>query len=444
MAGPGQNVRLCFEDVNRALCGNVPSPFRDLLDIAVYVYVADQAFRRGSLTDRHFGADWRRRLCFHIPVRDPDLWKETEVMQLLVSALSFLTEDEYGFQFERLVSGVPIQNYFRFIDGDGARRVEEVVLYSGGLDSTAGAVQEAVLDRRRVMLVQHRPSPKPTPRQRALIRRLRAKVGASAPDLATVRVNKKKSLTRETTQQSRSFLFTALGAALACTLDLPRVRFYENGVTSLNLPPSPQVVGARASRTTHPKVLEALSRLLTHLAGRRFTVENRFQWQTKTDVVRHIAAADCADLIRLTTSCVCHRRSRNERPHCGQCSQCIDRRFAVLAAGQESADPAEDYRLDLLTGAQADGHPRTMLAVYVEMARQIAQMQSVQFFGRYGEAGRVLRHVDGAPEEVAQRVFKLYQRHSREVMKVVEDGIALHAAAIARRSLPPSCLVRLV
>ena len=50
----------------------------------------------------------------------------------------------------------------------------------------------------------------------------------------------------------------------------------------------------------------------------------------------------------------------------------------------------------------------------------------------------------GPPEEVAQRVFKLYQRHSREVMKVVEGGIALNAAAIARRSLPPSCLIRLV
>jgi hypothetical protein len=173
-------------------------------------------------------------------------------------------------------------------------------------------------------------------------------------------------------------------------------------------------------------------------------VENRFQWRTKTDVVKHLADAGCADLIRLTTSCASHRTTSNEQPHCGRCSQCIDRRFAVLAAGQEDADPANEYEIDLLTGERSEGHPRTMLAVYVEMARQITRMQSIQFFGRYGEAGRVLRHVDGSPEEVAQRVFNLYQRHSREVMKVVENGISRLAQAIAWGSLPPSCLIRLV
>ena len=35
-------------------------------------------------------------------------------------------------------------------------------------------------------------------------------------------------------------------------------------------------------------------------------------------------------------------------PHCGQCSQCIDRRFAILAAGQDEDDPEDAYKVDLL------------------------------------------------------------------------------------------------
>ena len=38
-------------------------------------------------------------------------------------------------------------------------------------------------------------------------------------------------------------------------LGLNRVHFYENGIISLNLPVCAQVVGGRATRTTHPRVM---------------------------------------------------------------------------------------------------------------------------------------------------------------------------------------------
>jgi hypothetical protein len=161
-------------------------------------------------------------------------------------------------------------------------------------------------------------------------------------------------------------------------------------------------------------------------------------------VVEYIARAGCGDLIRLTASCSNPREGRADVPHCGRCSQCIDRRFAVLAAGQEAADPARGYRLDLLTGERAEGHPRTMLAVYVETASRIAQMAPLQFFTRYGEVSRALRHIEGNPDGTAQKVFDLYQRHARQVSKVVDEALARYAAQIRRRELPASCLVRLV
>ena len=39
------------------------------------------------------------------------------------------------------------------------------------------------------------------------------------------------------------------------------LRFYENGVVSMNLPMSAQVVGTRATRTTHPRVLAGFEQL---------------------------------------------------------------------------------------------------------------------------------------------------------------------------------------
>jgi hypothetical protein len=126
MWGKRPNVHFTFEDMLRGMFGRVPDPFVDLIDIAVYVYCADQAVPRGEPTDRNFGEDWRRRLFFRLPVREPARWNDSETQRLLVAALSFLTEDEYDFRFEPLREEEPTQNYFRFTSptapGGGPRR----------------------------------------------------------------------------------------------------------------------------------------------------------------------------------------------------------------------------------------------------------------------------------------------------------------------------------
>ena len=97
-------------------------------------------------------------------------------------------------------------------------------------------------------------------------------------------------------QRSRSFLYMALGSTVAQMVGLSRVRFYENGIVSFNLPPSPQVIGARATRTTHPRVIDGFGGIISTLAGKQFVVENPFLWKTKTDIVRTIAEAGCAEM----------------------------------------------------------------------------------------------------------------------------------------------------
>src|SRR5262249_8976421 len=143
MWGSHSNVHLKIEDVREAMYKDVPSVFLDLIDIAVYVYCADQAITRGGggIQDGgEIGQNWRRTLFFRIPVRNPDVWESRSILPQLISTLSFLSEDEYHFEFEHLKKDTSLQGYLDFNATPYDGLVEEVALFSGGLDSLAGAV----------------------------------------------------------------------------------------------------------------------------------------------------------------------------------------------------------------------------------------------------------------------------------------------------------------
>ena len=441
-----KNVRVEIEDIRKPLWRDVPAQFQDLIDIAAYVYCADQAVTRGGDGVDNMGQDWRRSFFFRIPVRKPDFWSDAATQQELVSLLSFLSEDEYQFDFVALKEGRPFQTYCPNFGENKplGGSIEEVVLYSGGLDSVAGAIQEAITDKRRIVLVTHSPTDKLIKRQRELLFKLRQHSGQVPIEQIRVHVNKDEGLSREYTQRTRSFLYAALAATIARMLNLNRIRFYENGVVSFNLPLAAQVVGARATRTTHPRVLSGFGRLFSMVATSAFTVENLFLWKTKTEVVKLIVDAGCSDVIEHTTSCSHTRKITLEHPHCGVCSQCIDRQFATLGAGAAAADPAHYYAVDLFTGAREKSIDRTMLASYVETTSEIAHMDELGFLSRYGEVSRILRHVPCTPEAAASKVFELHLRHAKQVGMVVDDGLSQYRTAIRERTLPATCLLRQV
>ena len=76
-------------------------------------------------------------------------------------------------------------------------------------------------------------------------------------------------------------------AAQAFKLD--RVSFYENGIVSLNLPPVGNVLGTRATRTTHPQTLARFTDFLSAVFESGTPTDNPFFWRTKKDVVETIA-----------------------------------------------------------------------------------------------------------------------------------------------------------
>ena len=116
-------------------------------------------------------------------------------------------------------------------------------------------------------------------------------------------MNKKEHLGREFTQRTRSFLFASFAAVVARLFGLGRVRFYENGIVSCNLPVCAQVVGGRASRTTHPRVLRGYEQLFGLLFDCPFEVQNPFLFKTRADVIGLLRASGHADLIARSVSC---------------------------------------------------------------------------------------------------------------------------------------------
>src|SRR5690554_6162301 len=72
--GRGAEVHLKSDDLSRPVSTDIPTTFADLIEIATYVYAADQAMTRGGPGVENVGADWRRRLLFNIPVRNAAFW----------------------------------------------------------------------------------------------------------------------------------------------------------------------------------------------------------------------------------------------------------------------------------------------------------------------------------------------------------------------------------
>lgn len=445
-SGTDANVNLRIADITDKMTAGLPDVAADLVELATYVYCADQATRRGGDTEFEYGHKWRRNFRFEIPVRRPDVWTDAKVKEPLTRTLSFLSDDDYEFAFTKLKHPPALAEYLEWDQASAATSgIEEVMLFSGGADSLGGAVEEVLTRGRKLALVSHRPVTKISRRQKDLVGDItsRVKNRKKAPFHVPVLVNKDKELGREYTQRSRSFLYASIASIVARMFGLDRVRFYENGIVSLNLPICAQVIGGRATRTTHPQVLRGLGQLFSALYDRTFQVDNPFFWKTKTDVMAGVKAAGHADLCRSSVSCTHTWEMTKLHTHCGRCSQCIDRRLAALSAGLTDAeDPPEMYKMDVLKEGRDEPEYQTMIERMVGTANEVEAMHDATQFGiRFGELSRVLRYIDGSSDSVAQKIFELHQRHAKQVCRAIDGAGTALVSELRRKTLPGNCLL---
>jgi len=437
--GASNAVRFQIESLPSQLITDMPPAALDLMEIAAYVYAADQACIRGGAREFEYGQKWRRNFRFEIPVRDLDLWQSEEVKACLVGALAFLSDDEYEFVFRKSTKPRTGEKYlFKPAKGD-ASGFEEVMLFSGGLDSFAGAVHEIITSRHKVALVSHVSTEKIGKPQRDLVADIRrsSEPGTPMPLHVQVILNKDKSLGRDFTQRTRSFVFAVFAGLVAHAVGRERFRVYENGIVSFNLPSSSQIVGARASRTTHPKSIRLLSELLSAVLQSPMGIDNPFLWRTKTEILQALKSNGHAHLCAKTISCAHTMLRTTQHSHCGRCSQCVDRRFVSIAAGlDETANPEEMYGAGW-QDSFSDDLDKTMFDRYVGASLEIRAMTDERaFLTRYGEVARSLSLGPEKPDQMLRNILELHKRHANQIHDAISQVIRDHAPAIAERSVP--------
>jgi hypothetical protein len=126
------------------------------------------------------------------------------------------------------------------------------------------------------------------------------------------------------------------------------------------------------------------------------------------------------------------------------CSQCIDRRIAILGAGAASYDPDSDYERDVLLGPREDGYQRNMAVNYARHSTELARLSDAAFAQLYNL--ELTRAVRGSPNPsgLAQQIIDLHKRHAETVCRVLQGEVESHARDLLTGTLEESCMLQLV
>ncbi|MXZ44829.1 MAG: hypothetical protein F4Z01_07645 [Gammaproteobacteria bacterium] len=310
---------------------------RDFFDLAVLVYITDELVFRPPT--------WHRKVNLHVPVLQSEHWINSS--RSIENLLSFLTGDRFRIEWSlgRLVASLGSHN-LRL----SKSRYDSVCLFSGGMDSLMGAIG-LLEEGRRVLLVGHRTDGQASAAQheifRGLQKRFKNEVDLIQCSVARSRIsNPKFSLPDkvERDHRSRSFLFLALGVAVADATGTDDLVLAENGHIALNPPLSPSRMGSLTTRTAHPRYLLEFARFVQSMNIFNGKVRNPFLYHNKNDLLTNLQDW-YVPLLKRSISCAHGTTSVRwagvaNVKHCGHCVPCIYRRAAMLQAG---LDNPEDY-----------------------------------------------------------------------------------------------------
>lgn len=413
-----RNVRIGLPDFVQKVV-HLPDRIRDLIEIAAYVYCADRQIKRGERDAVEYHS-WGRNLNFAIKVRDYEFWNSPQTQRKLNELLSFLAGDasvHFTFQPGHATPMTSLLDQPGVVIPDGS----EVILFSGGVDSLAGVVQQLDSSDDSFLLVSHQSGqPGVTRTQNQLfkaidrdwpgrVRHIPFKCGLTG------------QRAREESQRTRFFLYATIAYAVAHVNGRNHLYAYENGITSLNLPKRQDLMNARASRTTHPRTIALLNDFFSEVHGGSFSIKTPFFWKTKTEVMKVLT--DLGEVGLLSSSVSCSKTFKTEHSNqCGGCSQCVDRRFAAFSAGVEAYDESGLYEVDFVTENVADAKVEAAVTEFVGQAWRFAESSLDDFYtATAAELTTIVDSVDiPDEEECVTRLWNLTKRHGRQVLEALE------------------------
>lgn len=326
----------------RSNFGGVTSLERDLLQLSAAVFAADRASPRG---DRE---QYRRFIDLRVAVSNFD--QISPLGPALNRLLRRLSQDVWTVSFvpRSAVDGSDQTEARLSFEVDGGK----TLLFSGGLDSLAGAVEFGKEETPLLLSSHITRNPATDGAQRELVDLLTAN-GFNVEHRHFFVSSRNGGPTgldhqREPSQRTRSFVFLTLAILAARrTRRSEIVAMAENGQMAIHLPLSSARIGAFSTHTAHPTVLAQAQQFFRQVLEYPISIHNPYVYKTKAEVVQPICLS-LPSSIPISTSCWKNSRPMaNGARHCGDCVPCLIRRIALETHGQD----ATLYATDLL---QAD------------------------------------------------------------------------------------------
>jgi len=300
-----ENLVTGVPELTRQL-GPLTSLETDLLTLAAAIFALDLAAVRGEREDI------ARDLYLTVPVVNHAAF--IHHADDLANILYTLSCDNWTIEFARR-PGVP-ENATAWPE-----RAGKTLLFSGGLDSLAAAVEEIEAGTHLQLASHYTGNPITRACQKRLHTYLEGIAGGSVPRVSVKAGGRNRGAlafpddkAREPTQRTRSFLFLVIGAIAARRSGHHEVLMIaENGQMAIHLPLTAARIGAFSTHTAHPEFVDAMQSFLSALLSFQLTVHNPFLYRTKGECVGHLVAVHT---LAVADSVSCWKSARQAHSHC--------------------------------------------------------------------------------------------------------------------------------
>jgi len=419
------NVAMDAQSVEQALGSTLDPVSLDLCEIGAYVYMGDKAVSRGKYEK------WTRNLSWIVPVREPDRWNS--VKDVLTNTVATLSGDNVRFTFvpkvKEKIFGKPQRKQSKFSAPAEVTNFPESdcsCLFSGGLDSFAGAAYLINEKHRKPLFASHYANGELKKKQTDLMNVIQNRFDKQFHHFQYwVTSSRKKKVPhryvrQENSHRARSFLFMSFATVAAASRGLSDIFICENGVLSLNVPISDARKGSRSTKHAHPLYLFHFNQLINALYEQKFNVQNPFFLQTKGEEIALLRTLSLESVIKDTVTCwgypnqTCRYKYSN---HCGYCIPCIVRRVSLIAAGMEDCD--DQYIVDVF--GSRDELSETQLRNVEDLAyfcQSFSTLSKTELLYRYPELVMIETGNGSSSGDKLEQIIQVYKRFAEEFLSV--------------------------
>ncbi len=371
----GKNL-LTGEGQFKKAFGTITSLEGDLLFLASAIFAADRCTERGERENV------TRRIELLVPI--VNIGRLQPFAQKIEQVLRALSNDSW-----RLV--------LRQQDGKQEKPLSisaspgKTLLFSGGLDSLAAAIEFGRPGNDPLQLVSHITRNQQTINAQRDLAALLAQQGAGYSHRQFVVTSRAVSPTPalehdvESSQRTRSFLFLVLAALCARRVGHRDILMIaENGQMAIHLPLTHGRIGAFSTHTAHPDVIAKIQGVLQGTLCTPLRIINPYVGRTKAEVIKVIWDL-LPQSIPLSISCWRSSRLPAQATHCGCCIPCIIRRIAVEFHGADPTAYARDPWTENFGQLPPDDDARRNLADWAEFAVRVEQLAEAELMVEWPE-----------------------------------------------------------